>query len=55
MSEASLQQKAEENDWLLDAVLSFMKSPRWRAPVVSYIEEYCLVFDNEEENKLEYT
>jgi hypothetical protein len=32
-----------------------MRSPRWRAPVVSFIEEYCLVFDNEEENKLEYT
>lgn len=32
-----------------------MKSPRWRTPVVSYIEEYCLVFDNEDENKLEYT
>jgi len=39
----------------LDCVLSFMRSPRWRAPVVSFIEEYCLVFDNEEENKLEYT
>ena len=23
--------------------------------MVSYIEEHCLVFDNEEENKLEYT
>jgi len=22
---------------------------------VSYIEEHCLIFDNEEENKLEYT
>lgn len=23
--------------------------------MVSYIEEHCLIFDNEEENKLEYT
>ena len=22
---------------------------------MSYIEEHCLIFDNEEENKLEYT
>lgn len=50
-----MEAKAKENEWLLDCVLSFMRSPRWRAPVVSFIEEYCLVFDNEEENKLEYT
>jgi len=55
LTQEQLEAKAKENEWLLDCVLSFMRSPRWRAPVVSFIEEYCLVFDNEEENKLEYT
>ena len=32
-----------------------MKSPRWKTPVYSFIEEYCIVFDSEDENKLEYT
>jgi hypothetical protein len=55
LTKAELEAKADENSWLLDCVLSFMRSPRWRAPVVSFIEENCLVFDNDEENKLEYT
>ena len=36
-------------------MITFLKSPRWKTPVVSYIEDNCLIFDNEEENKLEYT
>lgn len=44
-----------EHDWIFDCLITFLKSPRWKTPVVSYIEEHCLVFDNEEENKLEYT
>jgi hypothetical protein len=27
----------------------------WKNPIVEFIDEHCLVFDNEEENKLEYT
>ena len=42
-------------DWIFDCLITFLKSPRWKTPVVSYIEEYCIIFDNEEENKLEYT
>jgi len=42
-------------DWIFDCLITFLKSPRWKTPVVSYIEEHCLIFDNEEENKLEYT
>lgn len=40
---------------MFDCLITFLKSPRWKTPVVSFIEEHCLIFDNEEENKLEYT
>ena len=45
----------EDKSWLIDLILSFFHSPEWKAPVLSYIEEKCIVFDDEEENKLEYT
>jgi hypothetical protein len=32
-----------------------MQSPRWKMPILSFIEENCIIFDNEDENKLEYT
>ena len=32
-----------------------MRSPRWKTPIHSFIEEYCTVFDDEKEEKLEYT
>lgn len=32
-----------------------MQSPRWKTPILSFIEAYCIVFDDEDENKLEYT
>lgn len=45
----------EDKSWLIDLILSFFHSPEWKAPVLSYIEEKWIVFDDEEENKLEYT
>ena len=36
-------------------IIGFLRSPRWKTPVMSYIDEYCTVFDNEDENKLEFT
>ena len=44
-----------ENDWFFDIIINFLRSPRWKTPVMSFLDEYCIVFDNEEENKLEYT
>jgi hypothetical protein len=44
-----------ENSWLIDLILSFFHSPEWKAPVMSFIEDKCIVFDDEEESKLEYT
>jgi hypothetical protein len=33
----------------------FLSSPVWMAPVMQFVEHHCLVFDMEEENKIEYT
>lgn len=44
-----------ENNWMIDFILAFFHSAEWKAPVLSFIEEKCIVFDDEEENKLEYT
>jgi hypothetical protein len=48
-------QEEGENDWFFDIIINFLRSPRWKTPVMSFLDEYCIVFDNEEENKLEYT
>ena len=36
-------------------IIGFLRSPRWKTPVMSFIDEYCTVFDDEDENKLEFT
>lgn len=42
-------------DWFFDMIIGFLRSPRWKTPIMSFIDEHCLVFDDEEENKLEFT
>lgn len=44
-----------ENDWFFDIIINFLRSPRWKTPIMSFLDEYCIIFDNEDENKLEYT
>eukprot|EP00965_Chrysotila_dentata_P055292 1835018-Pleurochrysis_carterae.AAC.1 len=46
---------AEDNDWVLDSVLGFMNSPEWLMHVATFTDENCVIFDNEDENKLSYT
>ena len=36
-------------------IIGFLRSPRWKTPVMSFLDENCICFDNEEENKLEFT
>jgi hypothetical protein len=36
-------------------IIGFLRSPRWKTPVMSFLDEHCIVFDSEEENKLEFT
>jgi len=40
---------------MIDLILAFFHSLEWKAPILSFIESKCMLFDNEEENKLEYT
>eukprot|EP00948_MAST-09A_sp_MAST-9A-sp1_P000307 g307.t1 len=47
-------QESSELDWLFDYMSSVFKSPGWDVPVMTFIDEKCVVFDNEEENKLSY-
>jgi hypothetical protein len=44
-----------ENDWFFDMIINFLRSPRWKTPIMSFLDEHCIIFDTEEENKLEYT
>mmetsp|Transcript_20181 Transcript_20181/g.14617 ORF Transcript_20181/g.14617 Transcript_20181/m.14617 type:complete len:81 (-) Transcript_20181:977-1219(-) len=45
----------EGNVWILDIVQEYLQSPQWKTPIVNFIEDNCLVFDDDDENKLEYT
>jgi len=44
-----------DNEWLGDYIMQFLKSPSWAVPIMQFIDENCIFFDNEDENKLEYT
>jgi hypothetical protein len=40
--------------WIIDCVASILASPRWEAEVLSFVDENCIIFDSEEENKLQF-
>lgn len=40
---------------MLDSITEFLKSPLWKNPILEFIDKHCMNFDEEEENKLEYT
>lgn len=42
-------------EWFFDMIIGFLRSPRWKTPIMSFIDEKCIGFDSEEENKLEFT
>jgi hypothetical protein len=42
---------AEDGDdlgWKMEAVMMFMKSPEYTVPVMDFIDENCITFDEEE-------
>jgi hypothetical protein len=43
------------DDWIFDSILGFFKSPEWSTPILDFIDENSVIFDNEEENKLSFT
>ncbi|CDW82473.1 coiled-coil domain-containing protein 104 [Stylonychia lemnae] len=47
--------QTHSQEWILDSITEYLKSPVWKNPILEFIDEYCIVFDDDEENKLEYT
>lgn len=43
------------DDWIFDSVVSFMESPQWTSPILTFIDENCGFFEDEEDNQLVYT
>ena len=43
------------NEWLYDYTLQFLASPGWKIPILSFIDDKCYAFNNEEENRFEHT
>jgi hypothetical protein len=46
---------AEESERISNLVVSIFRSPTWILPVAKFVDENCCIFENQEENKLEYT
>ncbi|GMH51397.1 hypothetical protein TrRE_jg6624 [Triparma retinervis] len=42
-------------DWIFESVAQILKSPAWEAEVFGFIDENCLVFSNDDENKFCYS
>jgi hypothetical protein len=45
----------ENSDWLYEYMVKFMQSPGWRNPILAFIDQYCCLFEDQEENKFMYT
>ena len=41
--------------WVYDYVRQYLTSPIWRNPLLDFIEENCLLFEDQQENKFEST
>mmetsp|Transcript_54512 Transcript_54512/g.129990 ORF Transcript_54512/g.129990 Transcript_54512/m.129990 type:complete len:517 (+) Transcript_54512:99-1649(+) len=44
-----------EYEWLSDYVAGVLKSPTWVVPVAQFVDDHCDLFDDSEENKIEYS
>ncbi|GBG29305.1 Cilia- and flagella-associated protein 36 [Hondaea fermentalgiana] len=42
-------------EWVFEYMCQVLQSPSWEVPVMTFIDETCAIFDNEEENKLSHT
>ena len=42
-------------EWILEIISDYLNSPTWKNPIVNFIEENCVIFEDAEENSLEYT
>ena len=39
---------------MYECVLQYLISPIWKATIYNFLDEHCIIFDDEEENKFEY-
>lgn len=39
----------------MTTILDYVKSPLWKNPLLAFVDGNCICFDDEDENKLEYT
>ena len=46
---------SDASDWFFDVIIGFLRSPRWKTPVMSFLDDKCANFDGSEENSLEHT
>ena len=42
-------------NWMYEFLVQFLSSPIWRVSILDFVDVKCVTFDNEEENKFEYT
>ncbi|KAL4488789.1 hypothetical protein ABPG72_016442 [Tetrahymena utriculariae] len=47
--------KVLEDAWIYEYLLQYLTSPLWKVPIYEFLDENCIVFDDEEENKFSYT
>jgi hypothetical protein len=40
---------------MLDIIADYLDSPVWKTPIIDFIDENCVIFEDAEENSLEYT
>ena len=45
----------DTTEWFFEVIINFLRSPRWKTPVMLFLDEKCIAFDGEDENKLEHT
>lgn len=45
----------EEQERISELVIEIFRSVTWNLPVAQFVDENCTIFENQEENKLEYT
>jgi The ARF-like 2 binding protein BART len=51
----SQQNQEEVPEWLFETLLQFFHSPLWKSPILTWMDEKCLTFDQDQENHLQYT
>ena len=39
----------------MDIIAEYLQSPVWKNPIIEFIDDNCVIFEDAEENRLEYT